>query len=204
MGMRRVDKKLVGMELTGDTLQRDVVQHATYFISHTLENPSHDESLTREMIATQFFRILVRKVKARIEQRKRSKEALTSERDDLTKRLRFIGDIERPAAEQRIAALSEGLKTLIESLDPDNYLEDFESVLLHPEEHLRLVRTSVTLDSMGIRRGEDDAGRGREFTLSELTGYDRRNWTVTLVRCVNLEYETFAERLDKAYRYLTL
>lgn len=205
MGMRRVDKKLIGMELAGETLlQRDVVQQTTYFVSHTLENPSPGESLTRERIATQFFQCLVRKVKARIDQRKQSKEALISERDELTKRLRFASDIERDEAEQRIADLSEGLGALVESLDPDRYLDDFEAVLLHPEEHLRLVRTSLTLDSMGIRREEGDAGQGREFTFSELIGYDRRNWTVTLVRCADLEYETFAERLEKAYRYLTL
>lgn len=205
MGMRRVDKKLIGMELAGETLlQRDVVQQTTYFVSHTLEAPSPDESLARERIATQFFSCLVRKVKARIDQRKQSRESLISERDELTKRLRFVGDIECDEAEQRLADLSEGLRALVESLDPDRYLDDFEAVLLHPEEHLRLVRTSATLDSMGIRREDSGAGRGREFTFSELVGYDRRNWTVTLVRCVNLEYETFAERLDKAYRYLTL
>ena len=77
-------------------------------------------------------------------------------------------------------------------------------MLLHPEEYLRLNQTLITLDSMGIRRTADDTEKGKEFLLSELIGYDRRDWTVTIVRCTNLQYETFAEKLDKAYRYLSL
>ena len=204
MGMRRVDKKFMGMEMAGTMLQRDVVQQATYFISHTLENPSPDEALAREMIATRFFHCLVGKVKARIEQRRQRKEALTTETNALVSRQHFVNDIERSATEERVTKLENGLQSIIESLEPEHFLADFEAVLLHPEEYLRLNQTSITLDSMGIRRDADNAGQGKELMLSELIGYDRRDWTVTIVRCSNLEYESFAEKLDKAYRYLSL
>ena len=204
MGMRRVDKKFMGMEMAGTTLQRDVVQQATYFISHTLENPSPDEALAREMIATRFFHSLVGKVKARIEQRRQSKETLTAETNALKPRLHEVNNIERAAAEERMNKLAGGLQAVIESLEPEHFLADFEAVLLHPEEYLRLNQTLITLDSMGIQRTADDTGQGKEFMLSELIGYDRRDWTVTIVRCTNLQYETFAEKLDKAYRYLSL
>jgi hypothetical protein len=204
MGMRRVDKKFMGMEMAGTTLQQGVVQQATYFISHTLENPSPDEALAREMIATRFFHNLVGKVKARIEQRRQSKETLTTETNALMSRQRLVNDIERSANEERVTKLENGLQSVIESLEPEHFLADFEAVLLHPEEYLRLNQTLITLDSMGIRRTADDTVRGKEFMLSELIGYDRRDWTVTIVRCTNLQYETFAEKLDKAYRYLSL
>ncbi|MFZ2160879.1 MAG: hypothetical protein WAW02_01555 [Sideroxyarcus sp.] len=204
MGMRRVDKKFLGMEMAGATLQRDVVQQATYFINHTLENPSPDEALAREMIATSFFHSLVDKVKARIELRRQSKETLTAETNALMPRLRHINDIERAATEERMDKMADELQSTIESLEPEHFLADFEAVLLHPEEHLRLNRTSITLDSMGIRHTADDPGQGKEFMLCELIGYDRRDWNVMIVRCTDLQYETFAEKLDKAYRYLSL
>lgn len=204
MGMRRIDKKLMGMELLGSTLQRDVVQQATYFISHTIENPSPDEVLTREKIAAKFFHSLVGKVKARIEQRRQSKEVLLEKRKNLMHQLHSANDIERAATEERLTMLADGLQSIIESLELDRYLEDFEAVLLHPEEYLRLNQTSIRLDSMGIRRTTGDTEWSKEFMLSELIGYDRRDWTVTIVRGTNLRYESFAERLDKAYRYLTL
>ncbi len=204
MGMRRVDRKLIGMELVGPAIQREVVQQATYFISHTIESPAPDESLTREKIATQFFHSLVGKVKARIEQRRQNKEALLTERSNLMPRLHVADDIERAAIEERMTMLADGLQSIIESLELDHYLEDFETVLLHPEEYLHLTHSSIRVDSMGIRRSAGDTERGQEFMLSELIGYDRRDWTVTIVRCTNLQFETFAEKLDKAYRYLTL
>jgi len=204
MGMRRVDRQLMGMELAGPTVQREVVQQATYFISHTMENPAPDEALAREKIATQFFHSLVGKVKARIEQRRQNKEAMLTERNNLMPRLHSADDIERAAIEERLTMLADGLQSIIESLELDHYPEDFEAVLLHSEEYLHLNQTSIRLDSMGIRRTTDDTEQGQEFMLSELIGYDRRNWTVTIVRCANLQFETFAEKLDKAYRYLTL
>jgi hypothetical protein len=203
MGMRRVDKKFMGMKMAGATLQRDVVQQATYFTSHTIENPSPDETLTRKKIATRFFLNLVDKVKTRIEQRRQSKEALITERSTLMSRLHFASDTERAAIEERVTKLENGLQFIIESLEPEHFLEDFEAVLLNPEEYLHLNQTSITLDSMGIRRSADDAEQGKEFMLNELIGYDRRDWTVMIVRCASLQYETFAERLDKAYRYLS-
>ena len=204
MGMRRVDKKFFGMELAGSTLQRDVAQQATYFISHTIVDPSPDETLVRENIARRFFHKLVDKVKVRIEQRRQSKEALIAERNDLMHRLRFVNDSERAVMEERLNELGTGLESIVESLELDHYLEDFEAVLLHPEKYLHLKQSTITLDSMGIQRNTDDIEQSNELKLSELIGYDRRDWTVTIVRYTNLQYETFAEKLDKAYRYLSL
>lgn len=204
MGMRRIDKKLMGMELVGSVLQREVVQQATYFTSHTIECPSPDEALARNKAAMQFFHRLVTHVKARIEQRRQSKDALLAKRKELTPRLLSADGPERTATEERTTKLEDGLHSIIESLGPDHYLEDFEAVLLHPEEYLYLKQTSITLDSMGIRRNADDGGSSKEFTFSELIGYDRRDWTVTIAHGTDLRYESFAERLDKAYRYLTL
>jgi hypothetical protein len=90
------------------------------------------------------------------------------------------------------------------SLDLRNYDADFKAVLLHPEEYLRLVQTAINLDSMGIRRAADDTGRGKAILFNDLVGYDRRDWTVTMVRCSNLQNQSFAEKLDKAYRRLAI
>ncbi len=204
MGMRRIDKRIFGMELAGSTLQRDVAQQATYFISHTIVDPSPDEKLTRENIATRFFHNLVGKVKVRIEQRRQRKEELITERNSLMHRLSFIGGIERAGIEKRMTELAGELQLIIESLELDHYLADFEAVLLHPEKYLRLKQTAITLDGMGIRRNKDDVEQGEELKLSELIGYDHRDWTVTIVRYTNLQHESFAEKLDKAYRYLSL
>lgn len=204
MGMRRVEKKIFGMEPAGMIVQRDVAQQVVYFDNHTLEAPSPSESLSRELIALRFFDSLVGKVKTRIEQRKQGKESLIVKRNALMSRLNSANDPDRPAAEERMATLTSGLQSIMASLELGNYISDFEAVLLHPEESLRLEQVPIVLDSMGIRRNGDDADRGKAFTFSELIGYDRRDWTVIVVKCINPQQESFAERLDQAYRRLKL
>jgi hypothetical protein len=53
MGMRRNEKTVVGMEMSGQTIQRDVVQKAVYFTSHTLESPSPSEQQARDQVLRQ-------------------------------------------------------------------------------------------------------------------------------------------------------
>lgn len=204
MGMRRVEKKIIGMEPAGMIVQRDVLQQAVYFGGHTIEGPSPSEALAREQIALRFFDALADKVRERIEQRKQTKQALADEIDMLLSHLRAAFDSDRPDMEQRLEKLTDNLQYVIESLDLERYAEDFEAVLLQPQQHLRLQQIEINLDSMGIRRTGDEADRGKAIVFSELVGYDRRDWAVTVVRCLNLQQENFAARLDEAYRRLKL
>lgn len=204
MGMRRFEKSMVGMELSGQTIQRDVVQKVVYFTSHTLENPAPSEQQARDRVASSFFDSLVSKVKKRVEGRKQGKQSQLLEKDLLMARLRTANAHERIALEEELARTLSSIQSTISSLELSNYAEDFEAVLLNPEQYIRLDQKPIILDSMGIRRDGDDAKLGEEFIFNELIGYDRRDWTVTMVRCNSLKSESFAERLDKAYRKLAI
>lgn len=204
MGMRRFEKSMVGMELSGQTIQRDVAQKVVYFTSHTLENPASSEQQVRERAATSFFDSLVNNVKTKVAERKRGMQALQLEKEMLMARLRTANAPDRPALKDELDKTISSMQSTIGSLELSHYTEVFESVLLNPEQHLRLNQTPVILDSMGIERTDGDANQANEFTFIELIGYDRRNWTVTMVRCDNLQSESFANRLEKAYRRLVL
>ena len=204
MGMRRFEKSVVGMELSGEVVQHDVVQKAVYFTSHTIDNPAPSEQQSRELVAMSFFDSLVGQVKQRVERRKQGKQSLLLEKDMLMARLRTANALERPALEEQLAEKLSSLQATVSSLALHNYAADFEAVLLHPEEHLRLDKTPIILDSMGIRRAGDDADPGTAIMFNDLIGYDRRDWTVTMVRCSNLQNESFAAKLDKAYRRLAI
>lgn len=204
MGMRRFEKSLVGMDLAGQTIKRDVVQKVVYFTSHTLENPAHNEQQARERVAMSFFDSLVGKVKKRVEQRKQIKQSQLQEKDMLMARLRTANDRDRPALEKELAGKLVSLQSTIGSLEFSNYIKDFEAVLLEPEHYLHLDQKSLVLDSMGIRRDVGEANSGESFIFNELVGYDRRDWTVSIVRCRNLKSESFAAKLDHAYRRLAV
>lgn len=204
MGMRRFEKSMLGMELAGQTIQRDVAQKVVYFTNHTLENLAPSEQQVRELVATSFFDSLVSKVEKRLTERKQGVQSLRLEKDMLMARLRTASAQERPALKDELDKIISSMQSTINSLKLRNYTDDFEAVLLNPEQHLRLDHKPMILDSMGIERNDGDANRGNEFTFIDLIGYDRRNWTVTMVRCDHLQGESFAERLDKAYRKLAI
>ena len=204
MGMRRLEKTMVGVELNGEVVQRDVVQRVVYFTSHTIENPAPSEKQSRDQATWSFFDSLVKKVKKRVEARKQDKQSQLQEKDFLIARLRAADAQARPAMEEELSGMMARLQATTSSLDLHHYIEDFEAVLLNPEQHLRLNQTPIILDGMGIRRENGDPNHEGAVVFNELIGFDRRDWTVTMVYCSNLRCESFATRLDKAYRKLAI
>lgn len=204
MGMRRWEKTALGMELLGQTIQRDVLQNVIYFTSHTVENPSPTLEETRENAAWSFFDKLVTLVAKRIEARKQEKTDLLREKDWLTARLHEAPKEARPALAEEMTKLLSKTQQVVSSLDLGNYLHDFEAVLLEPEQHLRLEKTAMFLDDMGIKREPGEGVQGEPVEFNDLIGFDRRQWTVTLVHCSDIHVESYAERLEAAYRQLSI
>lgn len=204
MGMRRREKNIMGMELSGQVIQHDVPQHVVYFVSHTIESPAPSEMLARDRMTWIFFDSLVSKVADHVALRKQEMQIQRLEFDALTASLRTATVQERPALEKELAELLSSMSSVAGALDLSRYVEAFESVLLNPEQHLRLNQYPMILDSMGIQREGDEAKRGEQIIFNELIGFDRRDWTVTLVHCRDIQSETFASRLEAAYRRLSI
>ncbi|HZW25778.1 MAG TPA: hypothetical protein VFF26_09865 [Gallionella sp.] len=204
MGMRRIEKAVAGMRLTGEVVQHDVMQNMVYFTSHTIESTAASEAEARELVAMSFFDRLVGKVAQRIAKRKQEKLALLQEKDTLMARLHTADEDSRPALQEQLTRLMADLQDAIGALELDRYQEDFVAVLLDPVPHLHLIQTAIRLDSMGIRRDNAGEAHGETVVFDDLIGYDRRNWTVTMVHCSDLQYEEFSSRLERAYRTLTV
>ena len=204
MGMRRVEKSMMGLALSGEIIHRDVVQQSVYFTNHTIENIAPTEKQSRELIALSFFDNLVGKVKKRVEARKQGKETQLQEMNLLIARLRTADAQHRPALEDQLSRMLASMQSSAASQDLSNYIEDFEAVLLNPQQHLRLNQIPIVLDSMGIRRERADASQDEAVLFSELLDFDRRNWTVTMVHCSNMRNEALEIKLEKAYRKLAI
>lgn len=204
MGMRRVEKNIIGAELVNETIQRDVVQKIIYFNNHTIENLAPTEKQARELIAMSFFDSLLAKVKTRVDERKQVMQVLMQEKDIVDARLRTANAQQRPALKKALSKLITEMQSTAVTMDLRNYIDDFEAILLHPQQHLRLNQIPMFLDSMGIKRESFDSSRDKEVIFTELFGYDRRNWTVTMVHCSSFKSETFKNTLEKAYRKLSI
>lgn len=204
MGMRRWEKNTLGMELHGDVLRSDVLQNAVYFTSHTMENPSPTADEAREMTSWSFFDRLTDLVAKRIEARKQEKTDLLKEKDWLTARLHEANGETRPALAKEMEKLLSQTQKIVASLDLNNYLHDFEAVMLNPEQHLRLEQTSIFLDDMGIKHNPAEGAPGDSLEFNDLIGFDRRKWTVTLVHCSDIQVDSYAQQLEAACRRLSI
>lgn len=204
MGMRRVEKTISGMALSNEVIQRDVLQKAVYFTSHTIENPAASEKQAREKVALSFFDSLVSRVKRRVETRKQEHRSQLQEKSLLINHLRAADAQTRPALEKELSTLIDSMQSDAGLPDLNNYLEDFEAVLLNPEQHLKIIQIPIMLDSMGIRHEGVETNPTEAVLFNELIDFDRRNWTVTMVHCNKMQNETLTTRLEKAYRQLAI
>ncbi len=204
MGMRRVEKTISGVALSGDMIQHDVLQKAVYFTSHTLDHPAPSEKQAREQVALSFFDSLVSRVKQRVETRKLEHRTQLEGKNLLISRLRTADAQTRPALEKELSGMIANMQSDAALPDLNRYLDDFEAVLLNPEQHLKLIRTPIMLDGMGIRHESTDASPTEAVIFNELIDFDRRNWTVTIVHASKMPNENLSSRLEKAYRQLAI
>lgn len=200
MGMRRMEKTMIGMELDGDNLRKDVLQHAVYFTSHTLENPAQSEEDSRRMISWSFFDSLTKNVARRASIHRQAMQALLLEKDLLSAKMQGAETDERERLEKDLLRIVNQMQSASRSLDLSHYPEDFEEVLLNPQRHLRMDKTVMPIDDMGIVH----EGSNNSMTFNELIGYDRRRWTVTLVHCRQTEFDFDEADEEAASRKLAL
>lgn len=205
MGMRRREKTALGMEAEGEVIRREVAQRVLTFSDHTISGPAPTEQEARELLVWSLFDSLVERVAERVHARRQDRQRLEKEKDYLTAHLRGPDDGKRQSARQALPGLLADLGRATEALDLRHLLEDFEAVLLSPQEHLRLQAERLTLDGMGVIHNGEPAHDRHEVSFMDLFGRDRRRWTVVLVRCHPQPHgPSMADRLQEAGRWLEI
>jgi hypothetical protein len=200
--MRRSTKSLLGCEMQGDQLRRDVPQQAVCFSGHTLADVANTEAEARARIADGVFDSLVDHVRLRIEARVRERADLENRCDELRAAIRLATPDKRVSLDVELRGLLGQLSALVPALMLDRYAEDFDAVLRVPEQYVFIDRQTMILDAMGILRSSDSED-GQEVEFCDLIGRDRRLWTVALMHCDRVRDEGSMEtRLAAAERWL--
>lgn len=194
MGMRRTWKPTASTDLSGQGRSGPVL-----FSSHTIDGAAPTEQMSRDMAALNFFDSLVTKVKLRIAQRRKELQSEIREMELLANLMGSANSSKLPALEQELERLQRSTQAIRSSLEVTSYVDDFEAVMLHPEEYLHIVQTPF---SMGARPDGHNSMGDDEHMLNELIGYDRRDWTVTMVRCSDVLCEPYLGRTGGARRKL--
>lgn len=202
MGVRRAEKSILGVELQGEVIRRDVPQVAVYFRDHTLTGPAASEALARRFLARSAFESVVLRAADELAELRQRRATLEAEGSMLRARRRSAP--EDAALHAKCAGNEAALGAARSALQWPAVLARAVALIADPARHLRLEDVALTLSRMGIRGSSASSEPMDTIRFPELVGRDRRRWVVLLVRVPAEELSAAAARVDAAQRWITI
>jgi hypothetical protein len=212
-------KRQLGVELVGETLQKDVRQTAVSFRDHEVAVVGESEEQVRQALAREALDLLVglaaqdileqesrigeieerlRIVRLKLkvaETRSHGAGLLLDDNPDRSKEKATLAarvdKLEKDLQRER-----RGMATL------DDYLKRLVELLAHPEAHLGLERVSVRLNRMNILREGSEESDGTEIEFARGRRGDKPTRVLSIIRFPRSEVLEDAERLREVERYL--
>ena len=178
--MRRTEKTVLGMELNGEMLKKDVRQIAVSFSEHTIYSPAASESETRRGLKHCMFNGLVSNTLGQLMELKLTSHNLQTRHRMLHSRLRSYqqrnGDSstdperirEIEATEQELKAIEQEMMDTPVHVTPQILLDQAREVLEQPENYIRLSKIPLRLNKMGIKIKEQSSQPCNELQLCEV------------------------------------
>jgi hypothetical protein len=190
--MHMSEKTVLGMELSGDILNKDVRQIAINFSDHRIYAPAPREPETRQGLKQCLFDGLVTNALERITHMRLKSFNLKSELQILKSRQRRQQMALQKSADPALTSEYEETCRQLEQLEtelartplatPQAAMEQVITVFKNPEDFVRLRRFSLTLNKMGIMIGENSRQPCNEINLTEVTIGEGAPRIVTLAR----------------------
>jgi hypothetical protein len=201
----RENKNILGMDLTGDVLRRDVAQVAVSFGKHRLVDPAASEEETRRQLKRRAFDHLLSLALVRIVELQEERVDLNRQRNLLQRKLRAQEQggwsfEETPAGGADPAALQaelDGIEGQLAALGADDrilnaHLDVAAALLADAERQFWLNGISLRLDRMNILRDAQDAS-ARELRYQELHNSRGRSLVIALL---SITLDELPERVD--------
>jgi hypothetical protein len=194
LAMEMNEKVILGSELSGDIVVRDVPQLTVSFEAHRLIDPSGDLEETRRLLMRRAYDNLIKCALKRITMTKSERKYLERRRALLQSKLALLEkggwsfEETGPADSSDIPGLEEQIgqiETQLLEIGGDDrvlevYLDMVIEVLGRPGEHLWGQQETLILDSMGIKRNQV-ASNAHEMTFSMLYNSEGQRMVLLLV-----------------------
>ena len=195
--MHRTEKTVLGVELVGDSLRKDVKQTAVNFTDHRIYSPAPTETQTRQGLKQCLFEGLVTNALERVVQLKLSSQRLQHERQILQSRLRHAQYLlerqtDRPVNKAECMREIEETRLKLEKTEqdlrkihiatPQVSLEQVIEVFSHPEKFVRMRKSMITLNKMGIKIDKSANQPSNTLDLMEVSIGEEQSRVVTLAR----------------------
>ena len=174
--MRREEKTVMGMELSGNVLKKDIMQTAVSFSDHRVYSPAPSETETREGLKNCLFHGLVTNALERIVQLRFAGHQLQSRHQMLHARLR--------RHKQQTGIVSQGTRTNEETslelkkvekemlhaplLTPQIMLQQVLEVFSKPDDFVQVRKLQLRLNKMGIKISDNSAQADNKLNLTEV------------------------------------
>ena len=186
LGMIKTEKNILGMELKGEMVRREVAQVAVNFSDHWLGVCGLSEDEVRKQMKWRGIHSLAASALENITRLKGKTGELEKQRALLKVKLRVIGTRhrglealagdapeegqDRHATLLRLEEVEQGLRESHASLGTlDDYLDQVRKVLSHPSRYLGVRMHSVRVDRLGIKVTGGDEHQGAEVETAEIT-----------------------------------
>lgn len=210
----RQERHVLGMDLVGDQVRRDVAQTTVSFTGHHLLEPRSVENECRRFLRRRAFDHLLALALAQLAEARVERADLTRQRDLLQRKLRTMKgatlSFERPDPDTPdAAALQRELDSVarqLQALGADAgvmkaHLEVVAERLAQAERQLWSEPVSLCLDAMNIRRDPADRA-GRVIGLHELQSIGGARATVLTIQIDPRALPAQEDLVTAASRYL--
>ncbi len=176
--MKKTERNVLGVELQGDQVRRDVKQVTVSFDDHQIISPAANETEVRRGLKTCLFQGLITNALARLSSCHVSVQHMDAERRSLSARLRSLESALEAGAENaeeleqtraRLAGI-ESTRGQAPCLNPEHSLRQLLEVLEAPDQFVRLHSDRLSLDRLGVKLSEDNGAEPIELAEVDLGG----------------------------------
>lgn len=213
---QRVERKVLGMELEGETVRREVAQVAVNFTGHQLVDPTESREETDKLLRRRVFDSLLEIALDRITSVREERAGLERQRGLLQRKQAALASGGWGFQDQQAAGGKgdiEALETQVEEIEKQlrglgadsgilaAHLDILVDVLERAREQLWATSVSLILDRMGIKR-EAAAPNSIQLELQELCGVDGIDVIPLRVTIPRSEFPERGDFLAEAQRLL--
>ncbi|HRX71396.1 MAG: hypothetical protein KDJ22_15475 [Candidatus Competibacteraceae bacterium] len=218
----RVEKNIIGMDLQGDLMRRDVVQTVVNFHDPRVSLPTDSATESRHNAMNRVFDYLVEialqrllSTRSRKQQLEQQQRLLLQKKAQLYKAstlaLEPLMEIRVPAApdagalEKQLQEIETELTHIrISSATIENHLAKVAATLREPEKHLRLERVILHLNHMNVKMSANSRHNTNMLEFDEIVlRQDARRFTMLFARFPSSELLPQPDFLEQARRMLT-
>ena len=219
LGMKMDERSVLGMELVGEAVQRDVRQTVVSFSAHRIVAPHATRADARLEVGRRLLLRLAQVALTRIVATDEKATELGEHKAYLGARLRLlrlaedgmegiVKDRSKIAADRK--ALERELKETVDGyIDAkgslatlDGYIGHIQDVFSNPAEHVAVSHSRLRLSTLGVRLTKDAAGPANELDIVELSiGADFRA-AVAVARCPRADMPSKEDLIAQAERLL--